>query len=78
MPESFVLVRLLNGLFMSIESRAFQSLGLSPAVAVEKALSVNRALSAELLVVAGLILFFLVVRFSLSVEKPTPNRDPSS
>ncbi|MFZ0338143.1 MAG: F0F1 ATP synthase subunit A [Terracidiphilus sp.] len=72
MPESFVLVRLLNGLFMSIESRAFQSLGLSPAVAVEKALSVNRALSAELLVVAGLILFFLVVRFSLSVEKPNP------
>jgi F-type H+-transporting ATPase subunit a len=72
MPESFFLVRLLNGLFMSLEVSAYQAIGLSPAIAAEKALGVNRALGAEMLVVAGLILFFIVVRLALSVEKPNP------
>ena len=72
MPESFALVQLLNTWLMGIEVKAFQSIGLSEAIAAEKALGINRALSLELLVAGGLILFFLLVRVSLSVEKPNP------
>jgi F-type H+-transporting ATPase subunit a len=72
MPETFALVRLLNSLFMGIEVKAFQSIGLHPAVAADKAMAVNQAFGLELVVVAGLILFFLAVRVSLSVEKANP------
>jgi F-type H+-transporting ATPase subunit a len=72
MPESFALVRLLNALFMGIEAKAFQSIGLLPAEATEKAVKVNQALGLELLVVGGLIAFFVLVRMTLSVEKPNP------
>jgi F-type H+-transporting ATPase subunit a len=72
MPESFALVRLLNGLFMGVEVKAFQSIGLGAAEAAQRALKVNQALGLELLVVAGLIAFFAIVRMSLSVEKPNP------
>ena len=72
MPETFALVRLLNALFMGIEVRAFQWVGLSPDAAAHNAVGVNQALSLELLVVAGLIAFFLLVRLTLSVEKPNP------
>ena len=70
MPESFLLVRLLNTLLMGVEVKAFQFIGVSPVVAAQKAVKVNQALGWELVVVGGLILFFLFVRFSLSVEKP--------
>jgi F-type H+-transporting ATPase subunit a len=70
MPESFLLVRLLNTLLMGVEVKAFQLIGVSPVVAAQKAVKVNQALGWELVVVGGLILFFLFVRFSLSVEKP--------
>ncbi len=70
MPETFILVRLLNGLLSGLEARAFQILGVSPAEAAEKAVQVNQALGWELVVVGGLILFFLIVRMTLSVEKP--------
>jgi len=72
MPETFILVRLLNSLFMGVEVRAFQSIGVSPAEAAEKAVKVNQALGWELIVVGGLILFFLIVRMTLSVERPKP------
>jgi F-type H+-transporting ATPase subunit a len=72
MPESFALVRLLNALFMGIEAKAFQSIGLLPAEATERAVKVNQALGLELLVVGGLIAFFVLVRMTLSVEKPNP------
>jgi len=72
MPESFAFVRLLNALFMGVEVKAFQLIGLLPAEAAQQAVKVNQALSLELLVVAGLIAFFLIVRLSLSVEKPNP------
>lgn len=72
MPETFALVRLLNDLFMGIEVKAFQSIGLHPAVAAHKAIAVNQAFGLELLVVAGLILFFVIVRVNLSVEKASP------
>ena len=72
MPESFLLVRLLNDLLMGVEVRAFQAIGLSPEVAAQKAAGINQSLGVELLIVAGLIAFFAVVRVSLSVEKPNP------
>jgi F-type H+-transporting ATPase subunit a len=72
MPESSALVHWLNALFMGIEVRAFQSIGLAPSVAGEKALGVNQALALEILVAAGLIAFFLLVRITLSVERPNP------
>jgi F-type H+-transporting ATPase subunit a len=72
MPESFALVRLLNSLFGGIEAAAFQSIGLAPADASQQAVKVNQALGLELLVVAGMIAFFILVRLTLSVEKPNP------
>jgi F-type H+-transporting ATPase subunit a len=50
----------------------YQWLGIGAAEAAGKAIRVNDALAYELLVVAGLIVFFLIVRLSLSVEKPNP------
>jgi len=72
MPESFALVRLLNALFMGLEVKGFRSIGLLPADAAQTAVGVNRALGLELLVAGGLIAFFLIVRLTLSVEKPNP------
>jgi F-type H+-transporting ATPase subunit a len=72
MPESFALVRLLNALFIGVETKGFLSIGLSPAEAANKAIDVNQALAVELLVVLGFIAFFILVRFSLSAEKPNP------
>jgi F-type H+-transporting ATPase subunit a len=72
MPETFILVRWLNDLFMGVEARAFQSIGILPAEAVQKAVKVNQAFGLELLVAAGLIAFFLLVRLTLAVEKPNP------
>ena len=72
MPESFTLVRLLNALFMGLEVKAFRSIGLLPANAAQTAVGVNQALGLELLVAGGLIAFFLIVRLTLSVEKPNP------
>jgi F-type H+-transporting ATPase subunit a len=72
MPETFILVRLLNALFLGIENRAFESIGLVPAKAAEKAASVNQAFALELLIAAGLIVFFLLVRATLSVERANP------
>jgi F-type H+-transporting ATPase subunit a len=72
MPETFALVRWLNGLFMGVEVKAFQSIGLDAAKASQAALKVNEALAPELLVAAGLIAFFIIVRLTLEVEKPNP------
>jgi F-type H+-transporting ATPase subunit a len=72
MPETFALVRWLNALFMGVEARAFHSIGLSPADAAQQAVKVNQAFGLELLVAAGLIAFFLLVRLTLAVEKPNP------
>jgi F-type H+-transporting ATPase subunit a len=72
MPETFILVRLLNAFFMGLEVHAFQSIGLDPAKAAEKAGGVNQAFALELLIAAGLIVFFLLVRATLSVERANP------
>ena len=60
-------------LLKSTELKAFQSLaGLTAADAAEKAAHVNSALAVELMVVTGLIAFFVLVRITLSVENPGP------
>jgi F-type H+-transporting ATPase subunit a len=73
MHGSFFLTHILDQLFGGIEASAFQSIvGLSASEAAEKAAGVNSALALELLVVGGTIAFFLLVRLTLSVEKPNP------
>ncbi len=72
MPESFALVRVLTNLFRALRSQLFKPLGWLAADAAQQAVKVNQALALELLVVACLIAFFLLVRLTLSVEKPNP------
>ena len=76
MPETSLLVGWLNSHFMGFEIRAFQSWnGLDAVAATEQALKINQALALELIVAAGFIAFFLLVRLTLSVEKPaTPQQ----
>jgi F-type H+-transporting ATPase subunit a len=71
MPETSSLVHWLNSHFMGFEIRAFQQWnGLDAVNAAQQALKVNQAFALELIVVACFIAFFLLVRLSLSVEKP--------
>ena len=63
---------MLNSLLMGIELKAYQWVGLGGADASHSALKINQAFALELLVAGGLIAFFIVVRLSLSVEKPNP------
>ena len=68
--ESYV--SFLNSLLQGTEVRVYQAIGIGSADAAQKAGQVNNALSLELLVAAGLIAFFILVRVTLSVEKPNP------
>jgi F-type H+-transporting ATPase subunit a len=70
MSESFVLTRLLMKLFGGLLASGFHAVGLPADKASEQATAVLSSFSTELLVVAILIAFFMVVRASLSVEKP--------
>jgi F-type H+-transporting ATPase subunit a len=73
MHGSFFLTHFLDQTLGGIETSAFRSIvGLSASDAAEKATGVNGALSLELLVVGGMIAFFLFVRMTLSVERPNP------
>jgi F-type H+-transporting ATPase subunit a len=69
MPESLAITRLLNELFGGLVASVVQALGVHPD---HPSAPITDAFALELLVVAGLILFFVVVRLSLSVEKPNP------
>ncbi len=68
MPESLAFTRLLNQLFGGTVASILHAVGI-PANAPT---AINDTFAMELLVVCGLIAFFLVVRLSLSVEKPNP------
>jgi F-type H+-transporting ATPase subunit a len=70
MPETFALVHFLNGLLSGLEVNAFQWIGIQTAEASKTALELNRSLALELIVFCALIVFFIVVRLTLSVEKP--------
>jgi F-type H+-transporting ATPase subunit a len=68
MPESLALTRLLNQLFGGIVASALHAVG----VPADAATAMNDTFAMELLVVCGLIVFFMAVRLTLSVDKPNP------
>ena len=69
MPEQFALTRLLNELFGGIVASVLHAVGVHADAA---AAPIDNTFALELLVVAGLIVFFVIVRLTLSVEKPSP------
>jgi len=69
MPESLAITRLLNHLFGGAVSSLVEAVGIHPA---HPAAPINDTFALELLVACGLIAFFLLVRLTLSVEKPNP------
>jgi len=68
MPDSLAITRLLNNLFGPMVAAVMQRLGLHPSGTAP----IGNTFSLEFLVVFGLIVFFLVVRLTLSVENPNP------
>ena len=68
MPESLALTRFLNHLFGGLLASVMHAVGVSATPAT----AINDTSALEMLVVAGLIAFFVVVRLTLSVEKPNP------
>ena len=70
--QAFALTHFVNLLLGGIEVKLYHLIGLGSAEATETAATVNSAFTLELLVAGFLIAFFLVVRLTLSVEKPNP------
>jgi F-type H+-transporting ATPase subunit a len=70
MPETFVLTRLLNQLLGGFLANGLHALGVPASEATEKVASIVSAFTLEVMVVAGLIAFFVFLRFTLSVDKP--------
>ena len=69
MPETLAFTRLLNPLFGGAVDLVMQAVGFHPA---HPAAPIDDTFAMELLVACGLILFFLIVRLTLSVENPNP------
>lgn len=68
MPEQLALTRFLNHLFGGIIAAVMHAMRLQ----ADPATVIDNALAMEIVVVAGLILFFVIVRMTLSVENPSP------
>jgi F-type H+-transporting ATPase subunit a len=69
MPETLAITRFLNDLFGAPVSAVMQAIGFHPA---NPAAPINDTFALEFLVAAGLIAFFILVRLTLSVDKPNP------
>jgi F-type H+-transporting ATPase subunit a len=69
MHEPLALTRFLNDIFGSAVLALFRAVGFHPA---NPAAPITDGFALELLVVCGLIAFFIVVRLTLSVDKPNP------
>ena len=69
MPDQLAFTRLLNHLFGPIVASLMNMVGVHPA---NPAAPINDTFALELLVAGGLVLFFVIVRATLSVEKPNP------
>jgi len=69
MPEQYAVTRLLNYLFGGIVTSIMQAIGIHPA---NPGAPITNTFTVELLVVLGLIAFFVVVRLTLSPDKPGP------
>ncbi len=67
MPEQLAITRFLNSIFAGPLTHFLNGLGVRPKYPEAP---ITDAFALELLVAAGLILFFILVRASLSVEKP--------
>ena len=72
MPDQLALTRVLNLLFGGILASGIHAVGVPADKAAIRAAEILSACSLELIVVAGLIVFFVIVRLTLSVEKPGP------
>jgi F-type H+-transporting ATPase subunit a len=68
MHESLAITRLLNHLFGGVAASAMHAVG----IPADPATAITDTFALELLVAGGLILFFIIVRLSLSVENPNP------
>ena len=71
MPELFGFTHLVNALLRGFELKLFALVGLTGVDAGHAAYRINAAFALELLVAAGMLLFFVMVRATLSVEKPS-------
>jgi len=71
MHETYAITRLLNALFGPAAAALMNLVGVHPA---DPTAPINNTFALEFLVAAILILFFLIVRFTLSVEKPNPTQ----
>ena len=69
MPETLAITRLLNHWFGGIAGYLMQTVGVHPA---NPAAPINDTFALEVLVACGLIAFFILVRLTLSVDKPNP------
>lgn len=69
MHESLLVTRILNHLFGGAVASLLQLFGIHPH---DAAAPITNAFAVELTLVAGLIAFFVLVRLTLSVEKPGP------
>ena len=69
MVPNFWITRLLNHLFAPVAVALMNMVGVHPA---DPARPINDTFALEVLVALGLVVFFLIVRFTLSVEKPNP------
>jgi len=67
MPHSYLITQFLNHVFGPAVTALLNLVGIHPA---EPAYPINDTFALELTVAAGLILFFIIVRMTLSVEKP--------
>lgn len=65
--HTLAVTRVLNYLFGGIVAWVMQALGIHPA---HPSIPINDTSALEILVVLGLLVFFIVVRLTLSVEKP--------
>jgi F-type H+-transporting ATPase subunit a len=70
MPELFGFTHLVNALLRGFELKLYALVGLSGTEAAGVAYRINAAFALELLVAAGMLLYFVVVRSTLSVERP--------
>jgi F-type H+-transporting ATPase subunit a len=69
MPDSLALTRFLNHLFGGVVTSLMQMIGVHPTYPDAP---ITDAFALELLVAACLIAFFVIVRLTLSAEKPNP------
>lgn len=69
MIPNFWITRVLNHLFAPAVTGLMNLVGIHPA---DPARPINDAYALEVLVALALVVFFLIVRFTLSVEKPNP------